>query len=179
VGAKRKLSEGEKAPDFTATDALGKQIALSQFIGDKHVVLVFRRYAGCPLCQLSMAELKNKYQEFKQRDAEIIVFVQSPKKTLEQQGVEGFPFAIIPDPEEKYYELYGVGSGNIFDVINPDVIRKGIRATLKGHVQGKMEGNAWQLPGDFIVSKEGLLMLARVGENVGDGLSAEKLLSHI
>jgi len=35
------LKIGEKAPDFTLTSADGSQVSLSQFRGDKNVVLVF------------------------------------------------------------------------------------------------------------------------------------------
>ena len=175
----RQLKAGDTAPDFSAEDVRGETFQLSSFKGEKQVVLVFLRYAGCPLCQLAMAELKNRYTEFTDRGAEVAVFVQSPSATLFEQGAADFPFHVIPDPGEKYYKLYGVGSGNIFDIVHPDVIRKGLKATVKGHMQGKMEGNTWQLPGDFIVDTEGVLKLARIGDNVGDHLGAGELLAHL
>ena len=35
--------EDSTAPDFTLTDTRGRSVSLSQFQGDKHVVLVFNR----------------------------------------------------------------------------------------------------------------------------------------
>jgi peroxiredoxin len=37
------IEKGEVAPDFTLTDYQGNTVKLSQFKGDKHVVLVFNR----------------------------------------------------------------------------------------------------------------------------------------
>jgi peroxiredoxin len=176
----QKLKAGDEAPDFTADDSTGSQFRIRDFREKKSLVLVFLRYAGCPLCQLSMSQLKNRYGEFERKDAEVAVFVQSPRETLEKEGMaDTFPFKVIPDTEEKYYRLYGVGSGNLFGMINPAVISKGIKAALKGYFQGKMEGNTWQLPGDFVIGKDGSLKLARIGDNVGDNLSVDDLLSYV
>ena len=178
--AKTRLKAGEQAPDFTVTDAQGKEISLSTFRESKNVALIFLRYAGCPICQLSLAELKNAYSEFQSRDTEVIVFVQSPASRLNASGdVSAFPFPIIPDPDETIYKLYRVGSGGLGALLAPDTLRRGLKATLKGHKQGKMEGNTWQLPGDFIVDKQGLLKLARVGTNMGDSLKTDELISYL
>jgi peroxiredoxin len=178
--AKSKLSAGIEAPDFTVTDANGTEYHLAYFRGKKNVALVFLRYAGCPICQLSLQELKNAYAEFEAKDTQVMAFVQSPASRLLQSGdVNAFPFPIIPDPDEKIYKLYNVGSGGLGALLAPDTLRRGIAATLKGHKQGKMEGNTWQLPGDFIVDKQGILKLARVGKNMGDNLKPRDLLSYL
>ena len=178
--ANTKLKAGVEAPDFTVQDANGAEYALSQFRGDKNVVLVFLRYAGCPICQLSLQELKNAIAEFEAKDAQVIAFVQSPATRLLDSGdVNAFPFPIIPDPDESIYKLYGVGSGGLGALLAPDTLRRGIKATLKGHKQGKMEGNTWQLPGDFIIDKQGMVKLARIGKNMGDNLKPEQLLSYL
>jgi peroxiredoxin len=38
-----KKLEASAAPDFTLTDTRGRSVTLSQFQGDRHVVLVFNR----------------------------------------------------------------------------------------------------------------------------------------
>jgi peroxiredoxin len=36
-------ASGSEAPDFTLTDVTGRQVSLSNYRGNKHVVLVFNR----------------------------------------------------------------------------------------------------------------------------------------
>ena len=38
-----RIKEGITAPDFTLTDTQGQSITLSDYLGQKHVVLVFNR----------------------------------------------------------------------------------------------------------------------------------------
>ena len=38
-----KISEGTIAPDFALTDTKGQGVTLSEYQGDKHIVLVFNR----------------------------------------------------------------------------------------------------------------------------------------
>jgi peroxiredoxin len=180
MSSKTKLKAGMQAPDFTVADANGREYSLGQLRGSKSAVLVFLRYAGCPICQLSLQQLKNAHAEFEARNAQVMAFVQSPAQTVLQSGdVSAFPFPIIPDPDERIYKLFGVGSGGLGALLAPRTLQRGIQATLKGHRQGKMEGNTWQLPGDFIVDPQGVLKLARMGRDMGDNLSPDKLLSYL
>ena len=38
-----KIQEGSTAPDFTLTDTQGQSVSLSDYLGRRHVVLVFNR----------------------------------------------------------------------------------------------------------------------------------------
>ncbi len=174
------LRTGMPAPEFVTQDASGARFALSDFKGSKSVVLVFLRYAGCPICRLALHDLKDAYPDFVARGAEVAAFVQSPPETIRNSGdLSVFPFRLIPDPQGKIYNLYGVGGGGLLGIIHPQTIAKGIKAVTLGFKQGKMEGNQWQLPGDFIVDVNGILKLARVGANAGDNLSPRDLLSYL
>ena len=82
------LRAGQSAPDFTMMDAKGGRFTLSDFKGKSSVVLVFLRYAGCPICQLALHDLKDAYDEFAARGAEVAAFVQSPAETIKKSGVK-------------------------------------------------------------------------------------------
>ena len=180
--AKRtKLRAGDEAPDFTAIDVIrGESFKLSDYREKHSVALIFLRYAGCPLCQLHVSAISRKYPEIAAKDTDVIVFVQSRVNTLVEEGYPGaFPFKLVADPDGDFYELYGVGSGNILDILNSRVIGKAVKAVIRGHKQGKMEGNQWQLPGDFIVGKDGRLKLAHVGTDIGDNLKPDELMKYM
>jgi peroxiredoxin len=38
-----KIEEGSTAPDFTLTDTQGQNVALSDYLGQRNVILVFNR----------------------------------------------------------------------------------------------------------------------------------------
>ncbi|HOX28216.1 MAG TPA: peroxiredoxin-like family protein [bacterium] len=174
------LKKGDVAPDFTIADSQGAPFSLADYRGGKSVVLVFLRYAGCPICQLALADLKESYPDFAAKNVEVAAFVQSPRETLDVKNIaSAFPFRLIPDPDGRIYEQYGVGSGDFTSLIAPKTLIQGVKATLQGHFQGKMEGNQWQLPGDFVIDTEGKIKFAHIGKNMGDNLPPNELLKHI
>jgi len=50
IDSKLKVKVGEKAPDFTLPSSSGKKISLSQFKGEKNVVISFVPAAWTPVC---------------------------------------------------------------------------------------------------------------------------------
>lgn len=180
MAAKTYLKVGRPAPDFTIADAKGSTFRLADYKGKQSVVLVFLRYVGCPICQLALHDLKDTYDQFKTRGAEVVAFVQSPRETIEKSGdLSAFPFRLITDPDGEIYKIYGVGDRGIAGIINANTVLRDVQAIARGYKQGKMEGNMWQLPGDFIVDKNGFLKLARIGKNAGDNLRPDQLLEYL
>ena len=49
---RKKIKEGNKAPDFTALDQNGKKVKLSSFKGKKNVILYFYPKDNTPGCTL-------------------------------------------------------------------------------------------------------------------------------
>lgn len=95
------------APDFTLTSAEGKSIALSDYRGRQHVVLVINRGFACPFCRRHMAQLRQRYNEFAYRGAEIIVIgPEDPETFARHWRRERFPFVGIPDLDHEVADLY-------------------------------------------------------------------------
>ncbi|PRO67186.1 redoxin domain-containing protein [Alkalicoccus urumqiensis] len=63
------LGEGEYAPDFTLETLEGEEISLSDFRGEKKVMLNFWA-TWCPPCRAEMPDMQNVYEEYE--DVEII-----------------------------------------------------------------------------------------------------------
>ena len=62
------LMPGNPAPDFTLPDAGGKTVSLADFKG-RPLVLVFSRYVGCPVCQMTAVELTRMAPDFERAGA--------------------------------------------------------------------------------------------------------------
>jgi peroxiredoxin len=73
------------------------------------VHLQFRRYAGCPFCNLHLRSFAQRHQQLAAAGIREVVVFQSPAADLlAQQG--DVPFAVIPDPQRKLYAEFGVAS---------------------------------------------------------------------
>jgi peroxiredoxin len=71
------------------------------------VHLQFRRYAGCPVCNLHLRSISRRHEEILSAGIlEVVVFHSSAQTMLEFQGE--LPFAAIADPEKQLYSQFGV-----------------------------------------------------------------------
>ena len=96
------------APNFTERSIDGEQVSLSQFVGERHVVLVFNRGFACPFCRRHMASLRRDYPAFADRGAEIVVIGPEKREIFRRYWRrERFPFVGVPDPAHTFADLYG------------------------------------------------------------------------
>jgi len=63
---------GSPAPEFRLHAAGGKEIALSDYRGQRDVLLWFSKGLFCPYCRRNMARLSQGYAEIQAREAEIL-----------------------------------------------------------------------------------------------------------
>lgn len=78
------------------------------------------------------------------------------------------PFPCLADPSREGYRTYGLKRGNFWEVIGPAAIVRGLRARRKGHRIEKIEGDAFQMPGTFIIDRGGIVRYARYARHSGD-----------
>lgn len=101
------IKEGNKAPDFSATDQNGKKIKLSSFKGKKNVVLYFYPKDMTPGCTTEACDFRDHFKKFK--STEILgVSIDSPER--HQKFIEKYdlPFTLISDVDQKVVNKYGV-----------------------------------------------------------------------
>jgi AhpC/TSA family len=125
------------------------------------VHLQFRRYAGCPVCNLHLRSITRRHEEILAAGIrEVVVFHSSAETMLEFQGE--LPFAAIADPEKKLYAEFGVEKMSprvaLMAALSP---RSGLAAgralrrapSLRG-AAGKGEEHLG-LPADFLIGLAG------------------------
>ena len=99
---------GTPAPEFRLKDFLGYEMKLSDFRGEKNVVLVLNRGFIWPYCRKHMAQLRLDYNKFLERNAEVIVIGPDSAEDFKQYWQEhDLPFIGLPDPRHKVLKLYG------------------------------------------------------------------------
>lgn len=63
----------------------------------------------------------------------------------------------VADPERQLYFAFGIERGTTRQLLNPSVIACGIRATMKGHIGGRPQGDSRLMPGLFLVTADTIL----------------------
>lgn len=141
------------------------------------VHLQFRRYAGCPICNMHLRTITQRHEEILATGIrEVVVFHSSAETMLEFQGE--LPFAAIADPDKKLYAEFGVGS-SLKAVLNPRAPLAGFRARSGVHnVRGAMGIGEKHLglPADFLIGPDGLVLEAKYGKHASDQWSVDELL---
>lgn len=86
------------------------------------------------------------------------------------------PFPCLADPGREGYRTYGLKRGNAWEVIGPAAIARGLQARRKGHRIEKIEGDAFQMPGTFVIDSDGTVRYARYGRHSGDHPDPRELI---
>tara|TARA_B100001245_G_C22759021_1_gene367316 strand:- start:117 stop:677 length:561 start_codon:yes stop_codon:yes gene_type:complete len=175
-----KLTAGLKAKPFRMQDASGRTIDLNDFTGSK-VLISFFRDVTCPFCNLRVHFLSSKKQELEDLGLKMIFFFESTgellTKSTHHQKVH--PVPLVPDPEHKMYDQYGVESST--GKVLKTMLTKGAFSAMK-------EGNSFEtptdkekhlraslIPADFLINEKGYIHAAHYGKNVRDHLPIEQI----
>ena len=103
------LKAGDLAPDFTLPATIEETITLSQYRGQKKVVLTFYPFDWSPVCSLQLPGLQENLPRFKELNAQVLGISidsrHSHKAFAEHLGLE---FPLLSDFERKACQAYGV-----------------------------------------------------------------------
>lgn len=168
---------GDPVPSFEARDARDRPLT-SDGLRGRPAVLVFLRHLGCPICQMELVTLAERFPAFAERDAALVVVVESPRdRAAAFVAGRDVPYRLVPDPERELYARFGMARGGLTQFVAPGAVLKTLKATARGHLHGRFEGSELQLPGEVVADAEGVVRHVRVGRHVGDTASVEQLLA--
>ncbi len=118
IDSKPKLKVGDKAPDFTLPSITGEKISLSQYIGEKNVVISFVPAAWTPVCSDQWPGYNLVKDIFDQYDATLLGITVDNIPTLyawtRPMGDIWFPVLSDFWPHGKVAKKYGVLRSNVF-----------------------------------------------------------------
>ncbi len=148
------------------------------------VHLQFRRFAGCPVCNLHLHSIVQRHGEIQEASIrEVVVFHTNAEELLQHAG--DFPFAVIADPEKRLYAEFGVESGaqalldpRAWIPILRGVIRS-VRALFRGQPMPSVNphGGRFGLPADFLIAPDGRVLACRYGSHAYDQWSVDEILA--
>lgn len=93
-----KLQVGDKAPDFSLSNATDKTIKLFDLLEDGKVVLTFYRGSWCPYCNLQLSHYQNSLSEIHELGAELVaISPQTPDESLNIKEKNELNFEVLSD----------------------------------------------------------------------------------
>ncbi|WP_431033163.1 peroxiredoxin [Streptomyces sp. P6-2-1] len=105
------IEAGTKAPEFELKDNHGRTVRLSDFRGEKNVVLLFFPFAFTGVCTGELCALRDELPKFENDDTQLLAVSNDSVHTLrvfaEQEGLE---YPLLSDfwPHGEVSRAYGV-----------------------------------------------------------------------
>lgn len=101
--------EGEKAPNFTLTNAVGEEVALHNELEKGPVILMWYRGGWCPYCNLTLRAMQQMLPEFEKEGASLIALTpEVPDKSLSTSEKNELEFTVLSDLDNQVAREYGV-----------------------------------------------------------------------
>ena len=102
---------GSQAPDFTLNDYNKQPVTLSDFQGDKPVLLVFYPFAFSGICQGELCQLRDEFDDYAGNGVQVLgVSVDTPFSLKAWADQQGYQFPLLSDfwPHGEVAQKYGV-----------------------------------------------------------------------
>ena len=85
----------------------------------------------------------------------VLVGLGTPEQAEQFRKDFSLSFPIICDPKKELYRMFDLGSSTISNTASVGVLLKGLRAMSQGYMPGIPRGDTMQLPGVFLIDREG------------------------
>jgi peroxiredoxin len=181
-GSRSPLKPGSTVKERGLTAVSGEQVAVPDPGRLTH--LQFRRFAGCPVCNLHLRSVVRRHQEIEAAGIREVVLFHSPAEEL-LRHTSDLPFAVVADPAKRLYAEFGV-ERSPRALLSPRAWGPIARAVLTGTwqvVRGREHlpsssphGGRLGLPADILIGPDGRVVAAKYGQHVYDQWSVDELL---
>lgn len=172
-----RLEPGNQAVPFAAETLEGDRVSLG-LLERGPLLLMFFRYASCPMCNLRLRDFARRYPALRDRGLQVVTFFHSSARSIRAHaGGQRYPFHIVADPEFSIYRAYGVEtswSRFVLSAFLPTFYVDWIRSMRYGF-WGGVDSKMGTMPADVLIGQDGRVLRAHYGRDIGDHLPALEL----
>jgi len=170
--AARAPKVGERAPDFTLRDQLGRQASLAGELERGPVVVIFYRGEWCPYCNIMLRTYGLRASDFSRRGARLVaVSPQTPDNSLTMAEKHSLEFPVLSDEGGAVIGRYGLK----YEVPGQS---RAVHAAL-GIDVAKFNGEGgWILPAPavFVIDRDGIVRFVRVNGDYTQRVEPDEVL---
>ncbi len=170
------LQIGDQAPNIQAETVYGEDFELQAALANgEKIFLAFHRYATCPICNFSLRQFQNGYQELLDQGIRYVPIFHSSKENMQEAYPEEPPFEIIIDPDMNLYKQYGL-KPSISAFLHPKALADGMKA-LSSMIQPGYkfklapEKTLLTKPADFLIDTNQKISHVHYGVSLGDSMT--------
>ena len=171
------LREGDFVPALQLTDIHGQSVSVPSR-SSRYVHLEFRRYAGCPVCNLHLRTMARSAKLFADAGIlSVVVVASDDKPVLDQMGA--LPFHVVADPARKIYDQFGVTTSPAA-LLAPAALGSAMKAMVTGasNMFVGVEGdNLFLLPAEFLIGPSGKIVACKYARHAADHWNPHELLA--
>lgn len=169
----RRLHPGMVLDSLQIEAVDGRVFTIGKGSGLSH--LQFRRFAGCPICNLHVHEFRRRHAELQQAGLQELIFFHSPRQQL-LEWHKDMPFALIADPNLHFYRRFAVERGGLA-LLHPRAWWAGLRGLLRHGLRLPAMGERIDgLPADFLLDGQGRVLACHYGQHADDQWSVAEVL---
>ena len=183
VGIPDRFAPGDAVTPRELTTIRSERIRVPAPDGLTH--LQFRRFAGCPVCNLHVRSLMLRRAGIEAAGVREVLVFHSTAELLREHTAD-FPFPVIADPGKLLYAEFGVGASPRA-LLDPRAWLPMLRGMLCSSVAvaRRLErspsvnpaGGRTGLPADFLIAPDGTIVARRYGRHVFDQWSVDEILA--
>jgi peroxiredoxin len=165
---------GGAPPVGALRTAAGRAVPLPDPDG-RLVHLQFRRWAGCPVCNVHLRRFAARAGELGAAGVrEVVVFHSSAADVSELHA--GLPFDVVADPTKRLYAAFGARSSPLF-LAHPKAAWAWLRGVLSRRFTLKATNGPFALPADFLIDPAGRFVAVKYGRHADDGWTVDEVLA--
>ena len=172
------LMVGDAAPEITLPAIDGSTFDMSNMRGKK-VILTFFRFSSCPLCNMRIRRITQRWNEFSNDTVMVGVFDAGVGELQKRMKKHEVPFTIVADEHYDHFEKNGVkkyfGKFMWGAAKSPFTL---LQATLRGYVPLTLSiSKLSTIPADILIDEHGKVVEAHYCKDTADHMPIDRMIA--
>jgi peroxiredoxin len=172
------LMVGDAAPEITLPAIDGSTFDMSNVRGKK-VILTFFRFSSCPLCNMRIRRITQRWNEFSNDTVMVGVFDAGVGELQKRMKKHEVPFTLVADEHYDHFEKNGVkksfGKFMWGAAKSPFTL---LQATLRGYVPLTLSiSKLSTIPADILIDEHGKVVEAHYCKDTADHMPIDRMIA--